>query len=69
MSLLELSCHVDDFWQGFAPRWRRHQLASGTRQRERAGRMSESEIMTLLILFHAVRYRDFKTYYTRHVQV
>lgn len=69
MSLLELYYHVDEFWQGFAPAWRRLQLVSGQRQRERAGRMSASEIMTILILFHVLRYRDFKTYYTRHVQV
>lgn len=31
--------------------------------------MSESEITTILILFHVLRYRDVKTYDTRHVQV
>ncbi len=69
MSLLALYCHVDDFWHDFAPAWRRHQLANGVRRRERAGQMSESEITTILILFHVLRYRAFKTYYTRHVQV
>lgn len=31
--------------------------------------MSESEMMTIVIAFHQVRYRDFKTYYTEHVAV
>ena len=68
MSLLELYCHVDDFWQTFEGQWRAEQLASGERQRQRASQLHPSEIMTLVIHFHQSRYRDFKTYYTRHVQ-
>ncbi len=69
MSLLELYCAVDDFWQAFAPYWHRQQLASGERERQRAGELSASEMMTILIHFHQARYRDFKTYYSEHVQV
>ena len=68
MSLLELYCGVDDFWQGFEPEWQREQLASGSRQRQRDGQLCASEIMTILIYFHQMRYRDFKTYYTQFVQ-
>lgn len=66
-SLLELFCHVDDFWQAFEPYWRNQQLSDG-KQRERAGELHPSEIMTILIHFHQARYRDFKTYYTRFVE-
>lgn len=69
MNLLELYCDVDDFWQGFAPGWQVEQLTSGERQRQRAGQLHESEIMTILIHFHQMRFRDFKTYYTQYVQV
>jgi hypothetical protein len=69
MSLLELYCHVDDFWQTFAPSWESQLLNSGLKQRRRAGKLYPSEIMTILIYFHQMRYRDFKTYYTQHVQV
>lgn len=69
MNLTELFCHVDDFWQMFAPLWQHAQLTSGTRQRQRDGQLCESEIMTILIHFHQARYRDFKTYYTQYVQV
>lgn len=68
MSLLDLFCHVDDFWQVFAPHWSKHQLQSGVKQRQRTRQLCESEIMTILIHFHQQRYRDFKTYYTKYVQ-
>ena len=68
MSLLELYCCVDDFWQAFEPEWQREQLASGSRQRQRDGQLCASEIMTIMIYFHQMRYRDFKTYYTQFVQ-
>jgi transposase len=68
MSLLELYCHVDDFWQAFAPAWERELLQSGVKQRRRAGKLYPSEIMTILIHFHQMRYRDFKSYYTQYVQ-
>ena len=68
MSLLEVFCAVDDFWQEFEPAWRQKQLVERERQRERAGELSESEIMTIVIYFHQARYRDFKTYYIEHVE-
>jgi hypothetical protein len=67
MSLLELFCDVDDFMLKFAPQWKANQLASGN-QRERAGQLCESEVMTILIHFHQSQYRTFKAYYTEHVQ-
>jgi hypothetical protein len=68
MSLLELFCHVDDFCQEFEPQWQQSLLRQGTIRRVRPARLSTSEIMTIVIHFHQVRYRDFKTYYTNHVQ-
>jgi hypothetical protein len=69
MSLLELYCDVDDFWQIYEPGWRQEQLTNGKQQRQRKTRLCESEMMTLMIHFHQARYRDFKTYYTQYVQV
>lgn len=63
MSLVELFCHVDDFWQEFEPIWKQRLLASGERQRFRKTELSESEIMTILIHFHACDFRHFKAYY------
>lgn len=66
MSLLELFCAVDDFWQAFEPQWRQQQLSQGKRQRR--AELCESEMMTLVIHFHQARYRDFKAFYTEYVQ-
>ena len=66
-SLLEVFCAVDDFWQQFEPVWHQHLVASGHRQRQRARRLSLSEGMTLLSVFHHSHYRTFKAFYTTHV--
>lgn len=66
-SLLELFVSVDDFCQVFLPFWERKLLQDGSKKRRRAGELSVSEIMTILIHFHQSHYRDFKTYYTKHV--
>jgi hypothetical protein len=68
MSVLELFCDVDDFMLKFAPHWRASQVAAG-KQRERAGKLWPSEVMTILIHFHQSHYRTFKAYYTDYVQV
>lgn len=69
MSLLELFCHVDDFCQAFYPHWQPKLLTPGLPQRRRERRLSPSEIMTIVIHFHQSHYRDFKAFYTQHVQV
>src|SRR5260370_1974789 len=68
MSILELFCSVDDFWQQFAPNWHTMLVASGERMRLRPTQMHPSEIMTIVILFHQSHYRTFKAYYTEYVQ-
>ncbi|WP_434340610.1 IS982 family transposase [Motilimonas cestriensis] len=61
--LVDLFCHVDDFCQAFLPQWQKLQLETGDRKRNRKGRMSESEIMTIIIAFHMSHQRDFKNFY------
>lgn len=68
MSVLELFCDVDDFMLSFEPQLKATQIAEG-KQRQRAGQLCPSEIMTILIHFHQSHYRTFKAYYTEHVQV
>ncbi len=62
MSLLELFCHVDTFCHAFLPHWKQELRAHGQRTRQRTGQLAMSEIMTILIYFHQMRFRDFKTY-------
>ena len=67
MSLLQLFVHVDDFCQIFLPVWKKKLISDGSKKRRRAGQLSISEIMTIIIHFHQSRYRNFKAYYTEHV--
>ena len=65
--LIEIFCHIDDFNQVFINELRTHQLTDGTRTRIRPGSLNESKVMTIVIYFHLMRYRDFKQYYLFHV--
>jgi transposase len=69
-SLLELFCDVDDFcqWAKQQPAQLQLTATTGVGKRVRRTRLCESEIMTILIHFHQSHYRDFKAYYTQHVQ-
>jgi hypothetical protein len=69
MNLLEqLYCHVDDFYQHIAPEAETQRLSDGKAHRPRAGKLSASELITILIHFHQSQYRTFKAYYTEYVQ-
>jgi len=39
MSILDLFCSVDEFWQAFEPQWRQQVLSRGGRRRWRRGRL------------------------------
>lgn len=67
MRILELFCDVDDFCQAYWPQWEQHLLTDGIKRRRRATHMAPSELMTLVILFHASHYRTLKAFYTQHV--
>ena len=65
MDILPLFCDIDDFCLLFEPLWERRLLE--TRQRHRASTLRLSEVMTIITLFHASSYRNFKAYYTEQV--
>lgn len=65
MDILALFCDIDDFCLLFEPLWRKHLLEA--RQRERAYTLCLSEVLTIIVLFHASSYRNFKSFYTEHV--
>jgi hypothetical protein len=68
MKLTQLFCDVDDFCQTFMPAWQEKQLTNGDRKRNRAHRMSYSEMITLLVSYHQSGYRTFKWFYLNHVR-
>lgn len=65
MNILTLFCDIDDFCQFFEPLWEQRLLER--RRRRRASTLCRSEVMTIIVLFHAPRYRNFKAYYTEQV--
>lgn len=69
MSLLELFCAVDDFCKGMKKEQVGRLLGDGSEGRQRAGQLSESEALTIMIHFHQSQYRTFKAYYQEHVRV
>jgi hypothetical protein len=75
LDLTELFVTVDDLCKDFRKYWESDPtpvLSSGNpnaRPRKRKGKMSESEIVTILIQFHRSSFRCFKHYYLRHVMV
>lgn len=68
--ITEIFCSVDDFCKEIDLIMEGHQLGieSPKRQRNRKFTMSDSEVITILILFHLMRYRDLKHFYINHVQ-
>ena len=69
MDIVALFYDLDKFAIAFEQQWKRRLLPppDGKRHRHRKSRMHLSEIMTILILFHASDYRTFKHFYLHHV--
>jgi len=59
----EIFCEIDDFCKQFFPQFERMLLPASDCKRQRALKMSASEIMTIVVLFHLSHYRDFKNFY------
>jgi len=66
LDFTELFCSVDDFLKEFSKK-RLKELENKQRRRNRKRSLSESEIMTILISFHASGYRNFKQYYCEKI--
>lgn len=66
MEIVTLFCEIDDFCTQLAP-WLNTYLLP-TRQRARESRMHLSEVMTILVWFHVVGYRNFKQFYQHEVR-
>ena len=65
--LVEVFCDVDDFSAVFIPEWEKTLLTDGTRKRQRSGRMTMSEVMTIIIFFQMSHHRAFKNFYTGYL--
>ncbi len=61
--VVEIFCDIDDFCKQWFDKISPYLLPNPNRKRQRLCRMSASEIMTIVILFHLSHYRTFKDYY------
>jgi len=68
MNIVTLFCRIDDFCQKFEPVFKQKVLTEKPKLRQRAEKMSLSEVMTLIVYFHTSGYRNFKQYYLCYVQ-
>ncbi len=68
-NLVVLFCIVDEFCKEFYPEYEKTLIAQGIKKRRRPSRIAPSEIITIFIYFHMMRFRDFKTFYTRYVMI
>ena len=68
--LTTIFCEIDDFCKEL-DNYVQHRLLPGSVKRPRgpACSLSISEIMTILVMFQMVRFRDFKTFYEGFLQV
>lgn len=71
--ITEIYCIADDFLKLFNDQMKKHAITarnnSGKRKYHRESMMRETEVMTIMILFHASGYRCLKLYYLRYVCV
>jgi hypothetical protein len=68
--LISIFCEMDDFCKEFSTHTRTHLLSGPSKgQRGPECALSTSEIMTILIMFQMVRFRDFKTFYSGFLNV
>jgi transposase len=63
MDIVTIFCDIDDFCHSLFAREHPQLLAHSGSKKRRASSLSLSEVMTILVWFHASHYRTFKHYY------
>ncbi len=67
MNILTLFFDIDEFCRVFEPLWRKRLLTGKLKKRNRRRKLSLSEVMTILVLFHQSGYRNLKQFYLEFV--
>jgi hypothetical protein len=65
--LEDIFCSIDDFCNSFDKKSHYFLAANSNKKRKKKCRISLSEIMTILVLFHMSGYRTFKDFYMGYV--
>ena len=67
--ITEIFCLADDFCKVFNRELQTRLLQEGKPHRNKPGRLSDSEVMTILIIFHSNGFRCLKHFYKEYVCV
>ena len=62
VDITALYCCLDDFCKVFED-WEAHRLIPSEQTRQRAGKLSRSEMLFIVVLFHLSPYKHFKAFY------
>jgi hypothetical protein len=67
--IIEIFCNLDDFMKEFDTVLTKNSIsnASQPKRRNRKSKMSKSEVMTIMVIFHLKSYRNLKHFYLFHV--
>ena len=66
--ITEIFYSIDEFCKQIEPQFNKKAIGKdGKKSRNRAFKMSDSEIITILILFHLSGYRTLKAFYTQMI--
>lgn len=68
-NIVEVFCIIDDFSKMFDQAMTAHSIENGQAKtrRNRKFKMSDSEVMTILVMFHHSHYRDLKSFYLKYI--
>jgi hypothetical protein len=61
--IVEIFCDIDEFYKNYAKEFANKLLPLPKGRRQRKTELSESEMVTIMILFHLSHYRTFKDFY------
>ena len=61
----EIFCEIDDFCNEILKEEKKILLADPNRRRQRKNTLAQSELMTLMVLFHLSAYRTMKDFYNQ----
>ena len=60
---------LDEFSKNFHKTTKKHSVGDGKRHRDKPNRLSDAEVMLILIMFHDGGYRCLKHYYANYICV
>ncbi len=66
--ITEIFCLADDFCKYFSSELKKHQISDGKAHRNKPGRLSDAEVITILILFHSKGFRCLRHFYSQYVR-